>query len=298
MDREDIRFRSGDAECAGWLFRPVGPSRASCVVLAHGFAGVMEARLGAYAERFAEAGHTALVFDYRHFGESGGEPRQLLDVGRQLDDWRAAIRHARSLEGVDPARIAIWGTSFSGGHVLAIAAEDPRVAAVISQTPHMSGTATLRAAGLADLARLTRAGLRDQARALARRDPYLAPAVADPGELGAMTSEGAKAGYLALFADGAEWRNEVAARIFLRIALYSPGRRAPKVGAPLLIQVGARDLVTPPAPASKAARRAPRGELREYESGHWEVYVPPLFEAVVADQLEFLDRSLGSGPSS
>ena len=61
------------------------------VVLAHGWTGVREQRLDAYAERFAGAGLAALVFDYRHFGASSGEPRQLLDVKRELADWQAAI---------------------------------------------------------------------------------------------------------------------------------------------------------------------------------------------------------------
>src|SRR2546423_7564002 len=120
MQRSDVTFQSGGTRCAAWLYRPAenGGSPTPCVILAHGFSGVRDQRLDAYAERFAQAGLTALVFDYRYFGDSDGEPRQLLDIRRQLEDWRAAITHARALEGVDPARIAIWGTSFSGGHVM------------------------------------------------------------------------------------------------------------------------------------------------------------------------------------
>lgn len=116
MGREEIAFRSGDEDCAGWLYRPdaAGDSLA-CVVLGHGFGALKEARLDAYAERFCSAGHAVLVFDYRHFGASEGEPRQLLDVGRQHQDWRAAIAHARALEGVDPERIALWDPRTAAG---------------------------------------------------------------------------------------------------------------------------------------------------------------------------------------
>ena len=107
--------------------------------MAHGFSGVREQRLDAYAERFAQAGMAVLVFDYRHFGASEGEPRQLLSIARQLEDWRAAVAHARSLEGIDTKRIALWGSSFSGGHVIATAAKDPDVAAVVSQAPYTDG---------------------------------------------------------------------------------------------------------------------------------------------------------------
>src|SRR3954453_11513502 len=127
MRREDIEFHSGGNTCAAWLYRPEGDEPHPIVVLAHGFGGVREARLWAYAERFADAGIAALVFDYRGFGGSSGEPRQLLSIPRQLDDWRAALSFARGLDGIDPGRVAAWGTSFSGGPGLGSPAWDPRL---------------------------------------------------------------------------------------------------------------------------------------------------------------------------
>src|SRR5919202_566943 len=114
MERTDDRFDSGDTDCAAWLY---GSLPAPLIVMGHGLGAVREMRLDAYAQRFAAAGFAALVFDYRHFGASGGEPRQLLDVRRQLEDWRAAVAFARTVDGIDPERVALWGTSFSGGHV-------------------------------------------------------------------------------------------------------------------------------------------------------------------------------------
>src|SRR3954468_339486 len=181
MRREDIEFHSGGNTCAAWLYRPEGAASYvpyPIVVLAHGFGGVREARLAAYAERFAAAGVAALVFDYRHFGSSGGEPRQLLDIERQLDDWRAAIAFARGLDGIDAARVALWGTSFSGGHVAVLAAEDQSVAAAISQGTYVDGPATLMALGPRNMLRLAGAGLRDEAARLLGRPPYMLPVVA------------------------------------------------------------------------------------------------------------------------
>ncbi len=172
------------------------------VVLAHGFGGVRGARLDAFAERFAAAGLAALVFDYRHFGDSGGEPRQLLDIKLQLDDWRNAVEFARSLPDVDAERVAIWGTSFSGGHVATIAAEDHRIAAVVSQGPFLDGVWALRAAGPRNALRLTVAGLRDEARRLRGREQYTIPLVGPPGTVAAMNSPDAEPGYRALFAPG------------------------------------------------------------------------------------------------
>lgn len=262
------------------------------MVLAHGFGGTKEARLDAYAERFAAAGYAALVFDYRHHGDSGGQPRLLIDVSRQHADWRAAIAYARSLDGVDPGRIVAWGTSFSGGHVVEMAATDHRIAAVIAQTPYMSGVATLRSAGPAHNLRLTGAGLRDFAAARRGRTGHAIAVVGPPGSTAAMASADAEPGYRALFPPGYEWPNRFLPRGTLTLPAYRPYAKARQVTAPLLVQVMDRDVITPPAPARKAARLAPRGELIEYSGGHFDIYVGEPFERAVGDQLAFLARVL------
>src|SRR3954452_2233891 len=292
MRREDIEFHSGGNTCAAWLYRPEGEEPHPIVVLAHGFGAVREARLWAYAERFAEAGMAALVFDYRHFGASGGEPRQLLDIGLQLDDWRAAIAFARGLDGIDPDGVALWGTSFSGGHVAVMAAEDHAVVAAISQGTYIDGPASLMALGARNMLRLASAGLRDEAARLFGRSPRMMPIVGPPGTLAAMSSPDAEPGYRAMFPPEAPFRNEVAARIALRIGGYRPIRRAAEITCPWLVCVLDGDVITPPRPALKAAGTAPRGEARRYPGEHFDIYVGELFERVVADQIEFLERHL------
>jgi dienelactone hydrolase len=279
-------------QCAAWLYTPTGPGPHPIAVLAHGFGGVRTARLWAFAERFAAAGVAALVFDYRHFGDSGGEPRQLLDINRQLDDWRAAVAFARGLEGTDPERVAVWGTSFSGGHVTVIAGEDHRLAAAISQGPFLDGVWALRAAGPRNILRLTVAGLRDEARRLRGRPPFMLPVVGPPGSVAAMNSPDAEPGYRALFDDDSQFRNEVAARIGLKVGTYRPIRHAARIACPWLVCVADRDAVTPPEPALAAAAKAPRGEVRRYDVGHFDIYVGETFEQVVADQVAFLGRHL------
>ena len=295
MRREDIEFHSGANTCAAWLYAPEHAGPHPVVVMAHGFGGTREARLWAYAERFAEAGLAALVFDYRHFGDSEGSPRQLLDISRQHDDWRAAIAFARGLEGIDPDRVALFGTSFSGGHVAVLAAEDQRVAAVISQAPFLDGIWALRAAGPRNIVRMTVAGLRDEVARVRGRPPHMLPVVGAPGTLAAMNHPPDEPGYRALFPPGVEFRNEVAARIGLRVGTYRPIRKAALVRCPWLVCVADADVVTPPQPALKAAGLAPRGEVRRYGVGHFDVYVGETFERVVADQVEFLERHLLGG---
>jgi uncharacterized protein len=289
IERQDIQFPSNGLNCTGWFYQAWTKDIAPCIVLAHGFGGVKEMRLDAYAEKFAEAGYHALVFDYRHFGGSEGEPRQILDIKKQQQDWHAAIRFARGLSGVDPRKIILWGTSFSGGHVVPVAVQEKDIAAVISQVPHMDGIATAMAAGPRQNFRLGIAAWRDMANKLLKRSPYYVPAIGEPGELAAMTAPGVVDGVKRLYPEGFTPNENIAARIFLFVGLFSPGRLAPKLTMPWLVQVAANDLTTPVKPAMKAAMRAPMSQLIVYKCGHFDVYVEPRFEQTVRDQITFLD---------
>ncbi len=290
MSREDVRFRSGGEECAAWFYRPEAAGEdVACVVMAHGFGGVKEARLDAFAERFAAAGHAALVFDYRFHGESGGTPRLLIDVGQQRADWRAALAFARGIAGVDHRRIVAWGTSFSGGHVVELAAAGEPVCALIAQGPFMSGPAVLRSAGIRHNNRLALAGIRDVIASL-RGGAYPIAVVAPPGGTAAMTSPDALPGYLALIPPGHDWPNRFLPRGTMGLAFLRPHSKAKRVAVPLLVQVMSDDVVTPPEPARRAAAAAPLGELIEYPGGHFDIYVGETFERAVTDQIEFLER--------
>jgi hypothetical protein len=282
---DDVTFRSGDADCAAWLYRPEGAQ--ACVVMAHGLSAVRDQRLPAYAERFAAAGLAVLLFDYRHFGASGGEPRQLLDIGRQLADWQAAIAHARTRFD----RVALFGSSFAGGHVLAVGA-DPGIAAVVSQCPMTDGFLAVLKVPPVTAAKLTVAALQDQVGALLGRRPKLIPAAARPGETALMSSEDSLPGMTSLAGPDSQWRNAAAARVGLWIPLYRPGRHARKITAPLLVCICDNDSLVSTKAAEKVAQRAPRGESRHYPIGHFEIYTGEWFERAVADQTEFLTRHL------
>lgn len=287
--RENIEFPSSGTVCRGWFYSG-GEGVRPCIVMAHGFGGVKEMRLDAYAERFAQEGYHVLVFDYRHFGASDGEPRQLLSIRRQQADWREALNLVRSRSEVDKTRIILWGTSFSGGHVAALAAREKGIAAAISQVPHLDGIATALASGFVKNICLSLASLADVLRALLKMKPYYVDIVAQPGKLGAMTAPGALEGVMRLIPPGFQYSEKVAARIFLSVPLYSPGKNAKKISCPWLVQVALRDLTTPSKPALTAAKKAPKGELITYDLDHFDVYVDPHFERTIADQLAFLKR--------
>src|SRR5271157_4226446 len=139
--RKDIEFKTQDGlTLKGWHYLPDRLSgKAPTIVMAHGFSAVKEMYLDKFAEAFAAAGLAALVFDNRNFGASGGEPRQEIDPWMQVRDYRDEITFAETLPETDAARIGIWGSRYSGGHVLVVGATDRRVTCVAAQLPLISG---------------------------------------------------------------------------------------------------------------------------------------------------------------
>lgn len=298
---DEISFSSDRDRCTAWHFNANGDAFATvrgvpCVVMAPGFAGTRDtSALIDYARGFAAAGLDVVLFDYRGFGGSGGSPRQLVSASRQRRDYHAAIAAARRLPGVDPERIVLWGISYSGGHVVRVAAEDGRVAAVVALTPAMDGIAALaqlaRNAGPTQMLRAASHGLRDTLRALTGRRPHIVPMVGEPGSSAIIAVPGAEHAYSEIA--GPSWRNEVCARTALGVAFNRPVRFASRICCPLLVQAGIHDRITPPAGARRAAAIAGvRGELREYPIDHVDVYVGCAHQRALADQLDFLRRHL------
>ena len=290
--REDVWFTSGDDRVSAWLYRPANVEKAPLVVMAHGLGAVRTMRLDAYAERFSAAGYACLVFDYRNFGDSEGEPRQLLDVRMQLADWTAAVAYARTLDGIDRDRIAVWGTSFGGGHAIATAARVPGIAAAVAQCPFTDSVASFRVINPLTALRVTARAVRDIIGSWAGRPPLMIATAGKPGELALMTAPDAYAGYLRLVPDGVQLRNEVAARIGLKLIAYRPGRSTKKIACPILFCVCESDSIAPAGATLRYAAKAPRGEVKRYPEGHFAIYVDDAFERAVTDQIAFLDKHL------
>jgi uncharacterized protein len=297
MDRSDVTFDSHGAQCAAWHYRPAEDGQRPAVVMAHGGASVRGARLDAYAERFADAGFHVLVFDYRHFGDSEGEPRQLMDIRRQLQDYRAALGFVRTLQGVDPGRVAAWGTSLSGGHVLMLAAQSADVTAVVAQTPLTDGLAIARATGVRAGLRLMAAALRDVVGSALGRGPVMVPVVGPPGSVALLNAPGAMDGYKATIPPDAPWENRATARIALSTLTYRPFRQARGIRVPVLFCVAEHDAIAPPGPTVSLAEHIPHGEVVRYPIGHFDIYHGPLFDRTVGDQVAFLRRHLHLMPA-
>ena len=292
--REDHYFESRGTRCAAWLYRPDGIARPPVVVMAHGFGAQRDFGLPAYAERFAARGMAVFLFDYRNFGASEGEPRNLVSNSRHLQDWEAALAYVRSLPDIDADRIGLWGSSFSGGHVIVTASRDHRVAAVVSQVPFVDGITTAYWTGIKHAAQATLAGLKDVLRMITAREPYCVPVVSDPATFGLMNSPESKPGYLAIVPEGSDWKNECPARAVLELLIYRPVSHARGVRCPALVMMGEKDSLIYPKSVEKTASRMREVTLVHLPTGHFDLYVGDWFEEVVEAQADFLARHLGA----
>jgi dienelactone hydrolase len=162
---DDLRFHRADiisegVRLTGEVFRPKGrpqDEKLPAIILCHGWGGTA-ALLRPEAIAFARAGFLTVTFDYRGWGASDGriillepkpkstgkgheftarvrEIREVVDPIEQTTDLQNVIHWAAGEPGVDAERIGLWGSSYSGGHVVYAAARDPRVKCLVSQVP-------------------------------------------------------------------------------------------------------------------------------------------------------------------
>jgi len=292
MKRLEIDFASRGERCAAWLYLPDGIARPPVVVMAHGLGAERSFRLPAYAERFADKGLAACVFDYRSFGDSEGAPRNLISPRRHLQDWRAALAHVRSRTEIDPRRVALWGTSFSGGHVLVTAASEPGIAAVVAQVPFVDGVSTIMLFDLGYQIAGTLHGIYDLFCLLVLKRRHTVPIIGKPGAFALMNTPDAEAGMRALIPPDSAWNNEAPALITLGIPFYRPMARARRITAPTMIVAAEKDTLISPAVVRKTADRIANATFISLPAGHFEVYVGELFEKVVQLEGNFLHANL------
>lgn len=294
VERLDLRFACGAAQCAGWLFLPASPAPAPVVVMGHGFAGTRDVALPWIAERFASAGIGAFVFDYRHFGASGGAPRQLVDPWRQLEDWAAALAFVRTRAEVDATRVALWGTSMGGGHALIAAARDGRVRGVVAQAPlidtSVEGEATFF--GIRWAIRLLFTAWADLVASGFGGEPVTMPAIAPAGGFGMIVDDAAHAAFERLVERGSTYRNEVAARSVLTFDEYDPAVQGASIAVPVLLIASRSDRFAPFSAVEAFAGARPNVAVEIFEGDHFDIYASPARERAAKIGVSFLARVL------
>ncbi|NIR31126.1 MAG: alpha/beta hydrolase [Gammaproteobacteria bacterium] len=299
--RRDIEFKTEDGVMLrGWHYlSEQHPGQAPTIVMAHGFSALKENYLDKYAEDFVTAGLGTLVFDNRNFGASDGEPRQEIDPWQQVRDYRDAITFACTLPEVDENRIGVWGSSYSGGHVLVLGAIDRRIKCVASQVPLISGHRNARRLIRADMiAAVQNMFVEDRKVRYAGKMPAMIPVVSeDPAsEPCALPTPDS----WEWFTETAKlrapaWRNEVTLRSVEMFMEYEPGSYIEYISpTPLLMIVAASDHLTVFDEALSAYSRAlePK-KLALLEGGHFDAYVKD-FEAAAGAAREWFVAHLAA----
>ncbi|MGB2980252.1 MAG: alpha/beta fold hydrolase, partial [Candidatus Zixiibacteriota bacterium] len=294
QSRKDVTFQVKGTAISAWLYLPENLSApVPCIVMGHGFGGTKDMIMEPYAIRYQEAGFAALAFDYRHFGESEGEPRQLALFSYQLEDYAAAVEYARGLKEIDPAKIALWGTSASGGHGIIIAAKDKNIACVVAQCPGLDHRASEKVykknVGIGHFLRLFVHGQRDMMRSRLGLSAHKIPIVGKFGTMAFFPTSDAYKGYSIIASEN--FINEVCARVILRSHGYRPDRQIQDVRCPILIQTCDHDSLAPIS-AETEKELSKYAEVKRYPIGHFDIYFGDDFERSVSDQLDFFERHL------
>ena len=296
--RKNIEFKTDDGvTLRGWHYVPDGRQRhVPTIVMAHGFSAVKEMYLDRFAEAFATAGLASVVFDNRNLGASDGEPRQEIDPWRQIRDYRDAISFAETLEETDATRIGVWGSSYSGGHVLVVGAIDRRVKCVVSQVPLASGHDNVRRLIRADhLAAVQGMFVQDRRDRRAGKAPAMIPVVAEelsaPSALPTLDS-------WKWFTETARmraptWKNEVTLRSVEMFTEYEPGGYVSFISpTPLLMVVALGDVLAIADLALAAYERALEPKrLVTLDGGHFDAYVSD-FESASNPAVEWFTKHL------
>ncbi|HQA05209.1 MAG: alpha/beta fold hydrolase [Clostridiales bacterium] len=297
FSRTDFMFPSHGDKCSAWLYLPDnGSDRHPLVVMAHGFGGMKNCGLEPYAEYFADNGLAVLLFDYRGFGDSEGTPRQLISHRRHIEDYHAAVAFARRQKNINPDKIALWGSSYSGGHAIVAASQDPKIAAIVVQVPFVSGIASsapiVKQNGAKYFFKAAASTFKDLWRAATAREPYMVPVYGAPDEFAVLNTRDSKTGYESLIPQGLEVVNAAPARVFLTMVLYRPLSAASKVNCPALIIAGEKDSLIPLESVKKAASKMRQAELITLPLDHFEPYLGEPFKKVSQKQLDFLKAHL------
>lgn len=295
--RRDIEFLSRDVTLRGWLYLPDNlDKKVPAVVVAHGWSCVKEQTLDVVAETIVEAGMAALVFDHRNHGDSDGTPRGHIDPWEQIHDYRTAISFAQSLKEVDPERIGVWGTSYSGAHCGVLGAIDRRVKAATAQVPMLAGLPNIQRlnATMSDWNPMLDMLDNERARWESGEEPArIAVCAKDPSTPHAFPGLRTYEFFHAWGDKASNWQNECTVMSIDLALEYDPTPYFERlITTPMLFVLGEEDMTTPPdlALASFAKIQGPK-ELEIIPGDHYTSYIEYIDLAAGA-AADFFQRQL------
>lgn len=291
---EPLYVPSNEETIAADFYLPKKTNHKPAVILmAHGFAGLRHFRLVQYAQRFAQAGYAVILFDYRYWGGSTGQPRELISLNAQLDDWKTMIQYVSNSRLIDNRRIILWGTSLSGGYALSLASELKNIQAVMVQVPYIDGAETAKLYPLQRYPQALKISSQDYMGSKMGLLPKTLPVV-DQHQLCFLPTSDSYYGYLSIVNPDHYWSGEVPARVFFNLMRYRPIQYVRKINIPVLFIAAKKDTLIPIASSREAATNiAPFVTYHEWEMQHFDIYHGIWFEKAVTTQLEFLHQHIG-----
>lgn len=296
--RQSISIPIDNIFISGWLYLPENIVESiPCVILSNGFCGTKDAVLEEFAFKFVDNGVAAITYDYRYFGESGGEPRQLFNGIKQMEDLRAVIDYARKQEKIEENKIVLWSTSAAGRYGIIIAAEDKKIAGVISQCPSLDhgedDKLILKREGIGYFLKILMHAQRDKGRSRFGLSPHSIPAVGKPGSFALLNAPGAFEGYKSLMSESEHFINEICGRSMLMMQGPNVTKVAENVKCPVLIIVCEKDALVSPNSHKKVAEiLGEKATVIKYPIGHFDIYRGVFFDKAMNAELDFLKRVL------
>ncbi|MEC7119656.1 MAG: alpha/beta hydrolase [Pseudomonadota bacterium] len=289
---EPLILKSQDDTLGADFYRPARGRRPPVIIMAHGFAAERKFALPKFAAAFAEAGYAVVLFDYRGFGGSTGKPRELVSASHHVEDWKAVVNQIKKRKDVDVKKIVLWGTSFSGGHVLTTAARERGIKAVIAQVPHVDGLASSLLYPKHLLPQVSILAAKDFAGSKIGRDPVRIPVIASSG-VRCLAESDCYDGYRSMIPEGSSWMGLVPARILLTITQYRPIKEVGKIKCPVLVIAAKNDSLIPIQAVRATVDKIKQVEFYEWPMGHFEPYQGKWFDENIKAQLAFLKTQLG-----
>ena len=276
---QPIEFLSKGLRCRGLKYLPPGHQggeRHPTIVLAHGFSAVKEMYFTDYAQTFSQAGFVAIVFDYRFQGESEGEPRGQIFPSEQIEDFRNAITFAQQQPEVKAEAVGMFGSSYSGGHAICLAAIDRRLRCVACQVPLIDGWTNFqaivpRAAG----AEMLKALEQDRVSRYQTGQVNYLPVVAADNNAVLNTSDSYQWFTATHESKAPRWENRVTVESVEKFIEYSPAAYLQRVSpTPFLMMVAEHEILTPTDVAIAAfGRMGEPKKLVILPGGHFDAYV-------------------------
>ncbi|KAJ6469455.1 alpha/beta-hydrolase [Mycena sanguinolenta] len=277
-----------------WLIKPSGTGPFPVVIAGHGMTVIKDAGLAAFGRRWAvDAQYASLIFDFRYFGASGGEPRNFVSLIEKREDYEAVIRWVRQRpELYLNSKIVLMGSAMSALVVSQLALDDPGLAGVMAHSPMLDGYDTVMAAGFNP--RLLFWAVIDHVKGMLGFAPLFIRAVGRLNEFALLNSPSAHPGFTAMFAQGdtrfTDAPNLINPRIVFEFMSARAGRRLAGARCPVLLVV-ARDDDTIPSRIAFEIGRDSKDKVTVVEApcGHFDIMKGGKgFEINIGAQIEFL----------